>query len=215
MKQKIRILSQNTIEARELLGNKFPRIPARFLKKSALRKNAVEALSHNIIPNKYDPYPSATHGEGLMPFVTCSDILGDLPEPEQSSEPSQQKYSKAKYMGTYCQGQTEIKLDSIGPTIRSEHHGNIEYRRLSEGHGGKHTEELNAGLKERRLTIRECARLQTFPDDYQFIIKKTNHNVAVSASSAYKLIGNAVPPVLAYNIAKNLESKCSLYFKNI
>ena len=113
-------------------------------------------------------------------------------------------------MGTHCQGQTEIKLDSVGPTIRSEHHGNIEYRRLSLEHGGKHIEELERGLTERRLTIRECARLQTFPDDYQFILKKTDQNKSVSASEAYKIIGNAVPCVLAYNIAKNIEEKWNI-----
>ena len=115
-------------------------------------------------------------------------------------------------MGPHCQGQTEIKLDSVGPTIRSEHHGNIEYRRLSAEHGGKHSDELAAGLPERRLTIRECARIQTFPDDYQFILKKTDENAAVSSSDAYKIIGNAVPCVLAYNIAKNIELKWERYF---
>lgn len=118
-----------------------------------------------------------------------------------------------KYMGSHCQGQTEIKLDSVGPTIRSEHHGNIEFRRLSKEHGGKHTSELDAGLQERRLTIRECARIQTFPDDYQFILKRTETNTSVSSSDAYKIIGNAVPCVLAYNIAKSIESKWLLYFK--
>ena len=115
-------------------------------------------------------------------------------------------------MGSHCQGQTEVRLDDIGPTIRSEHHGNIEYRRLSAENGGKHKEELAAGLKERRLTIRECARIQTFPDDYQFILPKTEQNVSVSSSDAYKIIGNAVPCVLAYNIAKNIEKKWKLYF---
>ena len=80
-------------------------------------------------------------------------------------------------------------------------------------HGGKYTDELNAGKIERRLTVRECARIQTFPDDYQFILKKTLYNVAVSSSDAYKIIGNAVPCVLAYNIAKNLEKKWLLYFE--
>ena len=49
--------------------------------------------------------------------------------------------------------------------------------------------------------------------DYQFILKKTEYNKNVSASDAYKIIGNAVPCLLAYNIAKNLESKWKLYFK--
>lgn len=115
-------------------------------------------------------------------------------------------------MGSHCQGQTEIKLDSVGPTIRSEHHGNIEYRRLSAEHGGKHQEELELGLGERRLTVRECARLQTFPDNYQFVLPKTSENRSVSASDAYKIIGNAVPCVLAYHIAKTIESKWYLYF---
>ena len=166
-----------------------------------------------IIPEEYDPYPQKTHGNNLFPIVTCADVFSGLAEPEESMDPSQQKYSKAKYMGTHCQGQTEIKLNSVGPTIRSEHHGNIEYRRLNAEHGGKHIEELAAGLPERRLTVRECARLQTFPDNYQFILKKTETNVAVSSSDAYKIIGNAVPCVLAYNIAKNIESKWGKYFR--
>ena len=111
---------------------------------------------------------------------------------------SQKKYSKAKYMGKHCQGQIEVKMDGVAPTIRSEHHGNIEFRRLSKEHGGKHEEELLNHLQERRLTIRECARIQTFPDDYQFILK---------------IIGNAVPCIMAYNIAKNLEQKWNIYFK--
>ena len=184
-------------------------------KKSALNEDALESLSKNDISTKYDPYPPQTHGESLAPIVTIYDALYGLNEPEQSSDPSQQKYSRAKYMGPHCQGQTEVKMDSVGPTIRSEHHGNIEYRRLSAEHGGKHLDALASGLKERRLTVRECARIQTFPDDYQFILKKTSVNVGVSSSDAYKIIGNAVPCVLAYNIAKNIEAKWSLYFKEV
>ena len=182
-------------------------------KKSALTQKAKEALVKTIIPVEYNPYPEKTHGDDLIPFVTCADAFIDLLEPEFSNDLSQNKYSKAKYMGVHCQGQTEIKIDSVGPTIRSEHHGNIEYRRLSLEHGGKLKDELIAGKEERRLTVRECARLQTFPDDYQFILKKTEYNKNVSASDAYKIIGNAVPCLLAYNIAKNLESKWKLYFK--
>ena len=182
-------------------------------KKSALTEGAKKALMQSVIPEEYDPYPVKTHGANLYPIVTCGDALIGLAEPEESTDISQKKYSKAKYMGTHCQGQTEIKLDSVGPTIRSEHHGNIEYRRLSADHGGKHTKEIEAGLQERRLTIRECARIQTFPDDYQFILKKTDLNSSVSSSDAYKIIGNAVPCVLAYHVAKTIEAKWSLYFE--
>ena len=182
-------------------------------KKAALSESAIEALRMEEIPAEYDPYPPHTHGSLEHPFVTCRDVFEDLPEPEAALDPAQRKYSKAKYMGAHCQGQAEIKLDSVGPTIRSEHHGNIEYRRLNREHGGKHEEELSAGLQERRLTVRECARLQTFPDEYGFILPKKGEQKGVSASDAYKIIGNAVPCVMAYNIAKNLEKKWPLYFK--
>ena len=99
------------------------------------------------------------------------------------------------------------------PTIRSEHHGNIEYRRLSAEHGGKNANELEKGMAERRLTIRECARIQTFPDDYKFVLPAVGGEKSVSASDAYKLIGNAVPPLLAYHIAKRLEDNWDKYFK--
>ncbi len=187
-------------------------------KKSVLKKTALMALRKKDIPVTYDPYPPKTHSfttddASLYSPVTCCEAFNGLLEPNETNDPSQKKYSKAKYMGKHCQGQTEIKLDSIGPTIRSEHHGNIEYRRLAAEHGGSHTEELMAGLQERRLTVRECARIQTFPDDYQFIIPKRGDVCGVSSSDAYKIIGNAVPCVLAYNIAKHISEKWSVYFE--
>ncbi len=45
----------------------------------------------------------------------------------------------------------------------------------------------------RRMTVREVARIQGFPDDFQFIYDSVN--------DAYKMIGNAVPVHLAYEIA--------------
>lgn len=186
-------------------------------KRKVLKDEALTALL-NLSDNKdYDPYPLPTHAynvsaERLYPFVTCAEALKGLEEPDVTQDIAQTKYSKAKYMKK-GQGNVEIKMDSISPTIRSEHHGNIEFRRLSEENGGTHTEELEAGLEQRRLTIRECARIQTFPDNYQFILPKTSQNKAVSASDAYKIIGNAVPCVLGYNIAMRLAENWSKYFK--
>ncbi len=186
-------------------------------KKSALTQDAIKALKKKVIPSEYNPYPPKTHAytikdDTLMPPVSCRKAFVALDEPSISTDASQKIYSKAKFMGKHCQGQAEIKIDSIAPTIRSEHHGNIEFRRLSAEHGGIIFDELEQGLQERRLTVRECARIQTFPNDYQFILKRTNENVGVSSSDAYKIIGNAVPCVLAYNIAKHLAEKWDKFF---
>lgn len=50
----------------------------------------------------------------------------------------------------------------------------------------------------RRMTIREVARVQGFPDDFQFIYEDTNN--------AYKMIGNAVPVNLAYEIGVAIKN---------
>lgn len=117
-------------------------------------------------------------------------------------------------MGAHCQGQTEVDINGIGPTIRAEHHGNIEYRRLAKEHGGMMDKELNMGLMERRLTPRECGLIQTFPRDYEFVIPRpgASQKYILSPSAAYKIIGNAVPPLLAYHIGKRVESLWNLYF---
>jgi len=51
--------------------------------------------------------------------------------------------------------------------------------------------------EDRMLTLRECARLQTFPDEWEFVGSKPEK---------MQLIGNAVPPLLAYRIAITLLS---------
>lgn len=194
-------------------------------KKSALTSKALDELSQKEITEKYSPYPTATHRlngemhyssyENLMnTFTKSKEVLLDLDEPENSKDLSQKHYSKAKFMGKHCQGQTEVNLEKLAPTIRAEHHGNIEYRRLSIENGGKHLKELKEGKKERRLTLRECARIQTFPDDFNFVLPSTEKRkrFALSPSQGYKLAGNAVPPLLAYHIAKKIESNWSFYF---
>ena len=49
----------------------------------------------------------------------------------------------------------------------------------------------------RRLTVRECARIQGFPDDFKFYYTNLN--------DAYKMIGNAVPVNLAYEMARAIN----------
>ncbi len=59
--------------------------------------------------------------------------------------------------------------------------------------------------KYRRLSVRECARIQTFPDSHQFCYDRI--------IDGYKMIGNAVPVELAYHLAKQvmltLKGRCS------
>lgn len=51
----------------------------------------------------------------------------------------------------------------------------------------------------RRMTVREIARIQGFPDDFKFIYDNVN--------DAYKMIGNAVPVNLAYEIAIAIKNQ--------
>ena len=55
----------------------------------------------------------------------------------------------------------------------------------------------------RRLSVRECARIQTFPDEYIFYYK--------NLIAGYKMVGNAVPCNLAYYLAKSIEQQITLY----
>lgn len=54
----------------------------------------------------------------------------------------------------------------------------------------------------RRLSVRECARIQTFPDTFEFIY--------TDVADAYKMIGNAVPVNLAFAVAKTIATDFAL-----
>lgn len=62
-------------------------------------------------------------------------------------------------------------------------------------HLGKDTYSHIHPIEPRGITVREAARLQSFPDDFFF---------DCSMGDAFKQIGNAVPPLLAYGVAKTV-----------
>ncbi len=49
----------------------------------------------------------------------------------------------------------------------------------------------------RRMTVREVARVQSFPDSFRFIYEDVN--------MGYKMVGNAVPVNLAYHVAMSIR----------
>lgn len=197
------------------------------INKSFLTPKLAKMLDSNSLNlfSDHNPFPSPTHSpteqlnlfnNQLKNYSQVGNILAGLNEPEDEKlDQSQIKYSKARYCPN-TQGQIEVNLQGLSPTIRAEHHGNIEFRRLSREYGGKYLDELNRGKKMRRLTVRECARIQSFPDDYEFVrdrrISKSDY--PLSATDGYKLIGNAVPPLLAYHLAIRLEKIWDLLFEN-
>lgn len=58
----------------------------------------------------------------------------------------------------------------------------------------------------RRLSVRECARIQSFPDSFKFIYDKV--------VDGYKMVGNAVPPRLAYYLALSIQNCFSAYLSH-
>lgn len=129
-------------------------------------------------------WPLETHSEtpettGLKPWVTISDALADLEDEKKLNCLPNPGYSKAK-LTPGSQGNTVTKADKPGPTMRAEHHGNIEYHYKL----------------PRRLSAREAARIQSFPDDFAFVSSTTD---------AYRQVGNAVAPVFGWHLAQALK----------
>ncbi len=115
-------------------------------------------------------------------WVSLDTAIGDL-ENKQEGYLNNHFWSKAKK--NKGQGNNAVIRNQPGPTMRAEHHGNIEFH----------------WNKKRRLSAREAARIQSFPDDFIFY---------PSTSSAYKQIGNAVPPVFAWHIANSINKFLNL-----
>jgi len=127
-------------------------------------------------------WPAPTHSltdKNLKPWLTIKDAIGDLEDEVKHNSLPNNGYSKAKlFVGK--QGNTITKADRPAPTMRAEHHGNIEFHYAL----------------PRRLSAREAARIQTFPDDFVFV---------KSTTDAYRQIGNAVSPVFAWHLAQTLK----------
>lgn len=116
--------------------------------------------------------PKPTHNTQM--HVTVKQAIGDLVAAPENVE-SNHIWSRANKSAE--QGSRRMVADRPGYTIRAECHGNIHF----------HYE------LPRRISMREAARLQSFPDKFIFDSK---------LRETERQVGNAVPPVLAWHIAR-------------
>lgn len=139
-------------------------------------------------------FPPITHGPTLKPYVTMREAIGDLPEPSK-----REYYSNLDWHFFYMSRNRRASWEDVSFTIQTDgrniplHPSSPPMVRV----GKDHWEFVEDALKYRRLCVRECARIQTFPDDFQFVGE---------LGSQYRLIGNAVPPLLARRIAESIKS---------
>lgn len=111
-------------------------------------------------------------------WITAKKAIGDL-ETKEMDERFNHVWSAANVSGE--QGNRHLVADRPGFTIRAECHGNIQFHYSL----------------PRRISMREAARIQSFPDNFIFESK---------LRETERQVGNAVPPVLAWHIAKSVAN---------
>lgn len=140
-------------------------------------------------------FPTPTHGTGpgLRPYVTLRKAIGRMPAPKPS-----EYYSRDDWSFFYMSRNRRARWDDVSFTIQAEgrevalHPGSPPMMKAGKDRF------VFKGPKERyrRLSIKECARIQTFPANFKF---------CGFLESQYRLIGNAVPPRLAMHIAESIK----------
>ena len=121
------------------------------------------------------------------PWRTVRDAIIGLPDPERDKVSRFHNHEYISGARSYT-GHTGSPLDETAKTLKAGDHGVP---------GGENTVVLPDG-SVRYLTVRESARLQTFPDDYIL------HGVW---GEAMRQLGNAVPVLLAETIANGIRSE--------
>ena len=152
-----------------------------------VRERVIIVGVRNDLDFHYD-YPAKVNDkngdEGLPKWVSVQQAIGGFPSPDSPNQMLNHTYSKYKLNFNGYIGHRPIDPDKPSPTItaRGDNKGGVVILPHPNG--------------ERRMTCRELATLQSFPQDFEFI----GNN-----SSIYRQIGNAVPVLLAYNIAKQFN----------
>ncbi|MCA0447407.1 MAG: DNA cytosine methyltransferase [Bacteroidetes bacterium] len=124
--------------------------------------------------------------------VTAGQALGELPNRFDSNSKflteSMDRYVANYERASSCVNPRDLYLDKPARTLTC--------RNLAGSTGDMHRVKLKDG-RRRRLTVREAARLQSFPDWFDFVGTETHQ---------FNQIGNAVAPYFAYHLAKNIKN---------
>jgi DNA (cytosine-5)-methyltransferase 1 len=124
--------------------------------------------------------------------VTAGKALGDLAfqfdEESKFFTESMDRYVANYEKASKCINPRDLYLDKPARTLTC--------RNLAGATGDMHRVRLNDG-RRRRISVREAARLQSFPDWFEFSGTETNQ---------YNQIGNAVAPNFAYHLAFNIKN---------
>lgn len=133
-------------------------------------------------------YPEPSHDKnaknGLKKWVSVSEAMENIPNPDTPNNLKNHEYSKYKLNFNGYIGHRPLAPDKPAPTVTAR----------GDNKGGVVILPHPNGL--RRMSCRELATVQSFPLNYEFI----GNN-----SSIYRQIGNAVPPILGYAIAKQFN----------
>lgn len=122
--------------------------------------------------------------------VTAGEALGDMakeiPENAAFLTPSMDEYIAKYEAASKCKNPRDLHLDRPARTLTC--------RNLAGSTSDMHRIKLPDG-RRRRITVREAARLQGFPDWFEFM---------GTEESQFTQIGNAVPPMFAYKLAETV-----------
>lgn len=120
-------------------------------------------------------------------WVSCEKAIGDL---EALAEDKSINHTWSRAKKSPEQGSRRLKHDRPATTIRAECHGNMQFHYKL----------------DRRISMREAARFQSFPDNFTFM---------ANLRETERQVGNAVPPVLAWHIAKSVELYLEAYTETV
>ena len=123
---------------------------------------------------------------GVPPWISVGEALSALPDPDSDhAVPNHSDYSRYKLRFNGYLGHRRVCPDRPAPTLTAR--GDI--------HGGVVV--IHHPNNERRITPREAAIIQGFPDDFVFEGSRT---------SCYRQIANAVPPPMAAAVASSIRA---------